>query len=236
MADNVLARVPADMDPIAATTTYLFQLGYNALLKGNVTSGNRLAIVGLGTLGLATAALGAVLEARIHAFSNQVFSRDVLEKFHISTIFRKSDAGGQYNIEQVTGGHGIDVVVSTSNTWDDWRLALCLPRREGIICVLGFPGRGAGPPLFNPLSSEFFYDRQLKIVACGMTPNSDGSPGSGAHTLLQNCKFILGLIASGRLPARTLISAVVPWREVGSIYERIVAPEPAFLTAALTWT
>src|SRR5260221_2866800 len=55
--EKVISPVPPDANLAEASTTYLFHLGYNALLQGNVRPGFNVAIVGLGTLGIATAAL-----------------------------------------------------------------------------------------------------------------------------------------------------------------------------------
>jgi threonine dehydrogenase-like Zn-dependent dehydrogenase len=233
--DQILACVPTSMQPIEAATTYLFQLGYNAVSKGDLQKGQALAVVGLGTLGLATAAIAGISGAHVYAFSNQEFAEDTLRKFGVRRLFRKSDQSALRSIADDTGADGVDLVVSTSNSWTDWRLVLSLPRKNGTICVLGFPGRGMAPPDFNPLSSEFFYDRQLRIIACGMTPEAAAAPPGAAFTLQNNCRLVLDCIARKLLPASALISAVAPWREIGSIYERIALPEPGFLTAALTW-
>jgi threonine dehydrogenase-like Zn-dependent dehydrogenase len=233
--DKILARIPHSMDPTEAATTYLFQLGYNALLKGALKPGDNLAIVGLGTLGLATAAVADSLGAHVYAFSDQAIDEKILRSFRVRRVFRKSDPTSRKAVENATGSRGIDQVVSTSNLWDDWRLALSLPRKEGVICVLGFPGRSKPAPDFNPLSSEFFYDRQLRIVACGFTPERDITSNATGFNLQENCEFVLSLIAQQRLPARKLISAAASWREIGSIYERIISREPGFLSAALTW-
>jgi len=168
--EKVLAKVPQSIDPAAAATTYLFHLGHNALLKGEIKSAENLAIIGLGTLGLATAALANFLGATVYGFSDQAINEGVRHAFGLCMVLKKSDANTMSILGEITAGGGIDVVVSTSNRWMDWRLALSLPRMEGRICVLGFPGRTEGPPDFNPLSSEYFYDRQLKIIACGFMP------------------------------------------------------------------
>lgn len=232
--NKVLTKVSAAVAPSEAATTYLFQLGYNALVRGGVKAGQVVAIIGLGTLGLATAAVGNCLGARVIAFSNQCLDDDLLSAFGIERAFPKSDVAANSTADDPHTWPAIDVVVSTSNSWSDWQLALSLPRTDGVIAVLGFPGRGVLPPQFNPLSSQYFYDRQLSIVACGVTPERDERNSLGFN-LQNNCELLLGWIAEGRLPAGRLIAETVPWRDVGAIYERMASREPGLLTAALTW-
>jgi threonine dehydrogenase-like Zn-dependent dehydrogenase len=227
---SILAKVPETADPQEAATTYLFQLGYNALLKAEFKPGHGLAIIGLGTLGLATAAVAGCLGEQARGFTNQVFDSDTLRAFHLSKVFAKSMVVGNK-----TAGDGFGLVVSTSNGWDDWHLALSLTRKEGIICVLGFPGRVGDLPNFNPLSSEFFYDRQLKIISCGMTPGVGMDSARAESTLQKNCKFLLDLIIERRLAAKELISATAAWYDIGKIYERIASREAGFWSAALIW-
>src|SRR5579872_6885489 len=54
------------------TTTYLYHLGYAALLAGNYKPGHYVAIVGLGTLGITTATLVKLFGIQPFIFSNQV--------------------------------------------------------------------------------------------------------------------------------------------------------------------
>jgi threonine dehydrogenase-like Zn-dependent dehydrogenase len=233
-AQQVLARVPSCVESALAATTYLFQLGYNAVSVGKLQKGQSLAVVGLGTLGLATAAVANVMGARVYAFSDQNFSPSQLAPFGIREVFRKSK-GTVTALTGKEGAPGVDLVVTTSNAWCDWQLTLALPRKHGTICVLGFPGRGKPLPEFNPLSSEFLYDRQLSIIGCGMTPDASAVPSETTFNLQSNCRLLLDWIARGMLPARELITATVPWREIGSMYERIAGAETGFRTAALDW-
>ena len=232
--DKILAKVPPGVDPMAAAATYLFQLGLSALCKCGLAEGHNVAVVGLGVLGLGAAALSNHFGASVYAFSDRLLAADISSKFGVHRIFGKSDGEARDIIGEETG-RPVDLVISTSNSWQDWRLALSLPRAEGTIGVLGFPGRAAGPPDFNPLASEFFYDRQLRIVACGMTPQTPGWRGIG-DTLQDHCRYVLDLIITGVLPASELISAVVPWQKAGTVYERLLNNEPGLMTAALQWS
>ncbi|MGZ6288264.1 MAG: zinc-dependent alcohol dehydrogenase, partial [Bdellovibrionota bacterium] len=65
-SQEVIATViPSDANLIHASTTYLFHLGYNALIKGDFRPGMSVAVVGLGTLGLTTVAVASSSGGRV---------------------------------------------------------------------------------------------------------------------------------------------------------------------------
>ena len=215
--DQVVLALPREADCQLAATTYLFQIGYDALLKGGFDGSQQVAVIGLGTLGIAAVALAASLGARVSAYSDQPRSLELAREVGAAQAFAKSIPAEAANA---------DIVISTSNKWADWRLALNLARSKGALCVLGFPGRGQAPADFNPLDSQFFYDRQLRIIACGKAPQDD---------VKRNCAFLLERILSGRLPARRLIDEVRPWQELGAIYEALASRKSGQLTRILQW-
>ncbi|HZU83466.1 MAG TPA: zinc-binding dehydrogenase, partial [Polyangiaceae bacterium] len=233
-AREVVAKVPARVESRPAAVTYLFQLGYNAILKGGLLPGHHLGVLGLGTLGLATVALGARFGADVHAFSDQEGLRSAALGLGAQHAWAKDVAAAE--IARASGGFGLDLVVTTSNSWADWRLALELPRKEGTIAVLGFPGRAEGPPPFNPIASEFFYDRQLRLVAAGQSPEIDAMPHEVRFTVKRNCAFLLDLIARNALAAERLIGFEAPYRDLVAAYEALDARSGRPGTGVLRWT
>jgi threonine dehydrogenase-like Zn-dependent dehydrogenase len=215
--DEVLLVLPEGASEQLAATTYLFHFGHHALLKAGFERGQQVAVIGLGTLGVAAVALAASLGARVSAYSDQAPALELARSFGAAGAFPKT---------LPAGAPGADVVITTSNRWADWRLALGLAREGAALCVLGFPGRGQPAPDFNPLDPQFFYDRQLRILACGKAPRDE---------LRKNCAFLLGEVLGGRLPARRLIDQVHPWQELGAVYEALARRQGGQLTRLLQW-
>ncbi|HEY7371486.1 MAG TPA: zinc-binding alcohol dehydrogenase [Polyangia bacterium] len=236
-ASTVITSVPADLPPQRAAATYLYHLGYSALLRSGFTPGLTVAVVGLGTLGLATVSLGSALGANMIAFSDQDAGRRRALAAGARAVYAKNEIGRALAESAAMGARaGIDVVVSTSNRWDDWDLALRLPRKGGTIAVLGFPGRDGAKPANNPLASEFFYDRQLSVQACGYMPDLDVPPHDLRFTIKRNCVFLLDLIRRGAINPDLLVTETRPWHELGAVYERLAAHDPNLVTCALDWT
>lgn len=225
-AGEILARIPRGADLPAATTTYLFHLGYAAALKGEIRAGFKVAVIGLGTLGLTSASLARLCGAHVTGFSSHIRADSSLAPFGIDEVRDK----------HAPEPDEFDVVVTTSNAWPDWKLAMILARRGGRIVVLGFPGRGVPAPDFNPLASRWFYDKQLTVTACGHTPSLDAEPIDVRFTLKRNCSYLLEEILRGRLPARDLIAEIRPASELAAVYEELDQDRRQGRTVVLDWT
>lgn len=214
-------------DLIAVAPMYLYHLSYNALLKAEFFPGMRVAVVGLGCLGLTALQLLSAFSAPAVGFTH----RDVgLFAPYISAL---SDIR---NLNTSGGDGTFDIVILTSNSWRDWERALQLTRKGGTVASLSFPGRGEAAPEFNPLDSRYTYDKQLKLVFCGYSPDLDVEPWDIRFTLKRNSNYLLELIAAGRLPSSRLVSLVAPWHELKKTYEAIADRKNNVVTAVLDWT
>lgn len=228
-ASAVLAKVPPAVDSVAAATTYLYHLGYDALMRGGCRAGSRVAVLGLGTLGLTTVTMARVAGAEAVAVTGQRGRDDLARAVGAGRVLAK-------DVDDATlEGVQADIVVTTAGSWSDWRLALRLPRRGGTIVALGFPGREEGAPDFNPLDSQFFYDRQLTIAACGLTSNLAAAAHEMRFNLSRNCAYILRLIETGAVDPARIVTTECRWDELEEVYRRLAARDPEQVTAVLRW-
>jgi 2-desacetyl-2-hydroxyethyl bacteriochlorophyllide A dehydrogenase len=224
---EIITKVPPGMNGADASVTYLFHLGYAALLRTNVQAGQRVAIVGLGALGIGAIAVSRAAGAEVAAISarEQALSRS-----------RRLGATVTCNPEDdAVNSIDADVVISTSNSWRDWTVALRAARRGGVIAVLGFPGRGEPRPGSNPLDSQYFYDKQLTLMAVGQL--LDEVPGSRypSPRLRVNMKYLVDLIGAGRLPVKELASHLRPAHDLKQVYEDLLARREDVPTYVLQW-
>ncbi len=238
--DEILLRLPhreyGEQQLVEAATTYLFHQGYSALLRGDLKPGQYVGVVGLGTLGLATVAVASRFGARVFAFSD-LPSAEIALRLGARILFDKTHTDEmRQRIAASTAKTGIDMVVLTSSNWDDLRLAVELVRPGGRICLLGFPGRRQPKPPFNPLDPQWFYRKQLSLISCGYTPDVEIDARDIRFTIRRNAAYLLELIVDGNLPARELVSTVVPWHRIAEIYDRIAAREEGLRTAVLRWS
>ncbi len=233
--NDVVAKIPATANREAATTTYLFHLGYAALIKGQIKPGLNVGIIGFGTLGATTTALAKQAGARVVVFSNQKAALKTAEQWGAWLALQKDNPDIRQALKTLTKNTGLDLIVNTSNAWSDYKLALEAAAPGGTIINLSFPGREQPIPPFNPLDSAYVYDKQLTIAAGGIMPNLNASPQDIRFTVKRNCDYLLDLIVREQLPAQALISETVPWRQLEAVYEKLTTRQPGYLTAVLEW-
>lgn len=214
--EAVHLKLPAGADPRLISTAYLFHLGYASLLSAGVQAGQRVAVIGLGALGLGTVACARMVGMEASAVSAQPASLELARRW-----------GARAMLKGEAGASEADCVVLTSNQWEDYLLALKMARTGGFVAVLGFPGRGQPPPAFNPLDSQWFYDKRLTLKATG--------PTDSLELLRHNLGFLVDEITAGRLDAEKLVSKTIDWQELPELYAEMAANRGSVLTAVLKW-
>lgn len=228
---DVLAVLPNNIESGNAAVTYLFHLGYDAVLKARVRPGSRVMVLGLGALGLASVAMASAAGATVVAISDHEGPQALARKMGAAWSGPRS-AGAEYTPIMAPGA---DVVIATTNHWADWRLALQNAAPRGTIAVLGFPGRGQPWPDFNPLDSSLFYVRQLRIEAVGLSPERCDSRGFLRFNERDNLRYLIGEIAGHRVPAELLASARLPACRLAEAYDLLEHQRDSAVTYVLQW-
>lgn len=231
-ATDVLAVLSPDIASEDAACAYLFHLGYDAVLKSGLRPGSDVVVIGLGVLGLTTVALAALAGARVFAISDHESPRQKALAFGAAACFSRGEFS---QLAERLGPARAQVVVTTSNAWSDWRLALEAAGQQGTIAVLGFPGRQEDAIPFNPLDSAHFYMRQLRIMAVGMAPELPDSRGFLPFNERANLQRLLEWIQAGRLRPAELVSGRFQGTQLGEAYECLMRREGNPLTYLLDW-
>ena len=228
-ADEVLLTLPEGVDSDAAATTYLFHLGYNAVLRGGVRAGSRVLVIGIGALGSTAVALAALAGAEVRAVTDHAAAAARALRMGARQAVSRRDAASPC-------AAWADVIIATTNAWSDWSLALASAAQRGPIAVLGFPGRGEPASAANPLDPRYFYMRQLRIEAVGFSPERPDGRGFARFNERSNLGFLLGEIARGRLPAAELLSGRHPGTQIERAYAELLKRTGNPVTYALQWT
>jgi 2-desacetyl-2-hydroxyethyl bacteriochlorophyllide A dehydrogenase len=217
----VLCEVPEPVPGEAAAVAYLLQLGLAALQRAGLAAGHEVAVVGMGVLGVASVMVARALGAP-------------------TSVLTKREAGRELALELGAGiadpsRTAADIVIDTSNGWEDFRTSTLLARKGGTVLLLGFPGRGLPPPDFNPFDPAITYARQLAIIHGGETPDVDAPPEAVRFNLARNMRHLMRLIADGSLPAQRLVSRCEPATRLGAVYQSLLDARADTLTVALDW-
>ena len=228
----VLFRLPDSADADALATTYLFHLGYNAVLRGDVRAGHRVLVIGLGALGLTSVAMAALAGAETIAVSSHSTPASIAAQFGARATYAREDTNDLKSALEP----GADVVILTTNSWEDYALALELAAQNGTIACLGFPGRGEPPGDFNPLASEHFYMKQLRIEAVGWSPLEPDPRGFIRFNQRDNIAFLARAITEGRLDPNPMISARYRGEDIAQAYADLDARKDDAVTYLLDWS
>ena len=236
---DVLLRVNAEeinseVTKKRLTATYLYHLGYSALLAGGYQPGHQVAIIGMGTLGLTTATLVKTFGSQPFLFTDQKSSQRNLMEKGFSYIFGKEPPEKSFT-DRLFGMGGVDISINTSNKWTDHLLAMQLARKGGTVICLGFPGRGEPPAEFNPLDSQFLFDKQLTIRHCGLAGELDALPMDVRFTVKRNMQYLATLILYGLIDPCDILSREVSWNSLDTLYQSLARREPGLYSALLKW-
>ncbi|MCZ6773293.1 MAG: zinc-binding dehydrogenase, partial [Proteobacteria bacterium] len=233
--DKVMAVLPTSLDSSAATLAYLYRLALNGLRRGQVQSDFSVAVIGLGPIGLCAVQQASMLGADVTAVSTRPEALALARRLGAASTLCPV-GNDPDSVTQEAGLQELDLVITTSNRWEDWQLALRLPRFNGIIVVLGFPGRGQPPSLFNPLASRYLYDHQLSIVGAGMSPAMPGSrEADGLDAQRADLREILDQMVAGAIDASHLIDGVVDAEKLANAYEALSKCRSGSGTLILRW-
>jgi len=229
---DIFAIVPDSVESRHAACAYLYHLGYDAVLKSGLNYGDSVVVLGLGVLGLGAVAMSSRAGANVYAVSDYSTPTEIARKFGAKQVFSREKF---VDLKKLLGNRLANIVISTSNSWSDWDLALQIAGRNSFIGVIGFPGRGLSSPKNNPLDSQYFYDKQLHIQAVGHAPEENDTRQFLKFNQKDNLSFILSEIEMGYLNPELLISGVLPWDQLEDAYKDLITRVDSPITYALEW-
>lgn len=232
LATDVLLRLPPQAKAEDVACAYLFHLGYNAVLRSGVRAGSRVLVLGLGALGLTSVAMASLAGATVFGLSDQPHPQRIAKALGATGVYGRAELGALR--DALTDGLA-DVVITTTNGWDDWAIALQMAAPLGTIASLGFPGRGQAPGSFNPLDSQYFYAKQLRIESVGLSPERSDNRGFARFNERDNLKYLADQIVCGRLNPAMLVSGRYPGAQIEQAYKDLLARKNSPVTYVLQW-
>ena len=207
-------------------------MGYNAILNSKIKYGSSIVVIGLGVIGLCSIALSKMAGGNTYGITNHEIPKQKALEVGAIEIFSRKEIE---ILKSKLGSRLADVVITTSNDWHDWKIALDIAGTHSKISVLGFPGRGTDDVPFNPLDSRFFYDKQLQIHAVGISPENNDSRGFLKFNEKDNLNFILKEIARKNIDPNLIISGEKSWKDLNYVYETLLSRKGSPLTFVLNW-
>lgn len=224
---ELLVPVPQSIAPEQAALAYLAQLGMAAMRQAAYQTGESVAVVGLGVIGLCTVALARSMGAQVTAVGNSALRLDAARTLGAHRAVNALEAGHEAG--------GSDIVVLTANPWSAFRTATDLAQHGGRIAILGFPGRAEGLPPFNPLDPAWFYAKQLTLLGSGHSSRTECASHEIRFNLRRNLETIFAYMDSGDVSFESIITHRLPARQMRDAYELAREHSKELMAAVFDW-
>ncbi|MBB5787834.1 zinc-binding dehydrogenase [Jiangella mangrovi] len=209
-----LVPVPPGLDPAEAIGEPLGCV-VEALRRTRLDTGDRVAVVGTGFMGL------VLLQLLRHAGTRQVVAIDPRPDARELALVHGADAAVAPG-EAAGTAHddAFDVVVEASGTAPGLDLATTLVRPHGVLSIMG-------------------YHQEPRTVDL-RTWNWKAIDVVNAHVrdrdrLRESVRRGLDLVAAGRIDVGALVTHRFALDQVDAAFEALVAKEPGFVKAAIAW-
>ena len=131
--NDIFSVVPSAVKSRHAACAYLYHLGYDVVLKSGLRYGGSIVVLGLGVLGLGAVAMSSRAGANVYAVSDHSKPSKIARQLGAKHVFDRNEFE---DLKILLGSRLSDVVVSISNSWSDWDLALQIAGRNSFIGVI----------------------------------------------------------------------------------------------------
>ncbi|MFN8488054.1 MAG: zinc-binding alcohol dehydrogenase [Caldilineaceae bacterium] len=233
--EGVIAKVPDGVAAEDAVFTHLFSLGLHALRRGDFTPGARVAVIGMGVIGLCTVALAKAIGAQVLAVGRGAARLEVARQLGADLVLDDAAPDFAQQAASFGGPDGIDIAVLIGSTWSALRSACKMLRHGGTVSLIGFPGVEVVPADFNPFDAEWFYWKQLTYASVSFVPRKPYPVQEVRWTLVRNYEYLLYLMQQGKLSIAPMITDRCPYTDYKRMYERMAAGDRDLIGLIFTW-
>lgn len=226
--ENLVARIPEGVSYNEAAFTVIGAIGLQSIRLFKPTMGEKVAVIGLGLIGLITAELLMANGCEVLGFDFDETKVAIAKAKGVHAVNLASGGDPVKIAEDYTNGVGVDgVIITASNKSNDIiSNAAKMSRKRGRIILVGVIGLD--------ISRADFYEKELSFqVSCSYGPGRyDDDYEQKGHdyplpyvrwTEKRNFETVLGAIATKKLDVAPLITEEIPLAEYLKIYGDIGA-------------
>ena len=175
---NLCARVPDEVSLEDAAYTTIGAIALQGFRQSGAVLGDRVAVIGLGLLGLLTVQIARAAGCQVIGFDLDVSKTELAEECGAAKTGLLGRDNPEATVDRLTGGKGVDAVIITASTSSNQPLELAglIARDRASVVVVGDVGlsfsrgpyymkelnlrmsRSYGPGRYDPLYEEFGQD------------------------------------------------------------------------------
>ncbi len=233
--DGMIAKVPDGVTAEDAVFTHLMSLGLDALRRGDFTPGARVAVIGMGVIGLCTVAVAKAVGAQVLAIGRGAARLEVARQLGADLVLDAAAPDYQAQANAFAGPDGTDIAVLIGSTWSAMQSACELLRHGGTVSLIGFPGVDEPMANFNPFDPAWFYWKRLTYASVSFVPRKPYPVHEVRWTLVRNYEYLLYLMQQGKLRIANMFTDRCPYTDYKPMYERIAAGDRNLIGLIFTW-
>jgi len=205
-----LLPAPAGVDPRSLLCLDPAEVALSGIRDGAVRLGERVAICGLGAIGLMAVQLARLAGATwVAAIDPSARRREVARELGADLLLDPSSCDAGRAIKEATDTMGVDVVIECSGAGAALHDALRAVRYAGTVVSLSFYQR----PLHGVMFGGEWHRNRIRLISS--RGNSEPGPEYGwSHARLRRAAW--DLIVRGFLRGERVIDPVVPMAEAGA--------------------
>jgi len=182
ISENVSFEEATFIEPVACCV--------RALKKCNIQTGDSLAIIGTGTIGIIHIALSKIFGATKTIASDLIDYRlNVAKKFGADTTVNPENEDFTAIVKAETGGRGVDIAVVTAPSLEAYKAGMSICRKGGKLCVFA----PIQPEKYLQISPKELFFSEIQIIPSYSTSHLE-------------TRMALELIKSGRINVKDLIT------------------------------
>jgi len=197
-ADRVLRRLPDEViDEAAVFLADILPTGHAAVVRGEVSPGDTVVVVGCGPVGLMAVLCAAGVAGKLLAVDGVPERRRLAETLGAEAVEPERAADV---VVEATAGQGADVVIEAAGSPGGLDASLRLARGRGVVSVVG-----AHFEPDYPLDNALMFERELTLRFSIGDPTADAGP-------------LLDRMASGELDPTSVITHRMPLSDAAEAY------------------
>ncbi|MYD09029.1 MAG: zinc-binding alcohol dehydrogenase [Chloroflexi bacterium] len=219
-----------DIDPLVALCIEPAYVSIHCIRESNIRYGDRVAVIGLGALGLLAVSIAREAGAETIVAADLLPQRRALAlEYGADHAFDPRDGDLASQTHELTDGMGVDVAIELTGAYIGLNTAIACTRVGGLVCSAGFY-QGEAQDLF--LGREWHHNRLTMIVphGCGFGHEPRDYPYWDSQRAF---RAILSMMRQGRLNCRGLINRVYPLEEATQVFEHIRQQPDALIKFAV---
>jgi threonine dehydrogenase-like Zn-dependent dehydrogenase len=197
-ADRALRVLPDEVsDEAAVFLADVLPTGFASVVRGGVSAGDTVVVVGCGPVGLVALLLAASLAGRLIAVDGVPARRELAGRLGAEAIAPEAAAAV---VAEATDGLGADVVIEAAGSPGGLDASLRLARGRGMVSVVG-----AHFEPDYPLDNALMFERELTVRFSIGDPTADGD-------------VLLARLASGEVDPTPIVTHRLPLSDAAEAY------------------